>query len=95
MRAWAFPVTLDGVMLVLIGLYALVEGTRGVISPRRSLERTYAWDRRWTRVFTFGLFDPKPRPVTDRAVRRHAVVGVVLVVAGLAMLFFGVRLLLA
>ena len=81
-------------MLVLIGLYALVVGAWGAISPRKSLENTYAWDRRWTGVFTFGLWDPKPRPVTDRDVKRTVVVGVALIVAGLAMLFLGIRLLL-
>ena len=81
----------DNVMLVLIGLYGLVLGAWGAISPRSSLESAYAWDRRWTRLFTFGAWNPKPRPVTDRAVKQHAVVGVVLVVSGLALLFFGVR----
>ena len=81
-------------MLVLIGLYALVFGAWGAISPRKSLESTYAWRRRWARVFTFGSWDPKPRPVTDRDDKRTAVVGGTAVVAGLVLLFFGIRLLL-
>lgn len=86
--------TADGVMLVLMGLYALVFGAWGAISPRKALENSYAWRRRWARVFTFGSLNPKPRPVTDRDDKRTAVAGVVFAVAGLVLLFFGIRLLL-
>jgi len=78
-------------MLVLLGTVFVVGGAWSAISPRKALGSGYAWDRRWTRVFTFGRLDPKPRPLTDRAMRMQAVAGVILALVGLLMLFFGIR----
>jgi hypothetical protein len=77
--------------------YALITvgGARGVISPRKALESTYAWQRRWTRVFTLGRLDPEPRPVTDRAVKIYAVASVILIGIGFPVLVIGMRRLLA
>jgi hypothetical protein len=85
-------VTLDveSVMLVVIGTFFVLGGAWSAISPRKALESNYAWDRRWTRVFTLGRYDPKPRPLTDRAVKGQAVAGVIFIVAGLPILFVGI-----
>ena len=85
----------ESVMLVLVGLFFVVGGAWSAGSPRKALESNYAWDRRWTRVFTFGRIDPKPRPITDRAVKVLAAAGVILVVIGMPLVFFGIRGLLA
>jgi hypothetical protein len=77
--------------LVLLGTFFVVNGASSAISPRKALESNYAWDRRWTRVFTSGKLDPKPRPLTDGAVKMQAVAGVILALGGLPMLSFGIR----
>lgn len=77
--------------MVLIGTFFVVGGAWSAISPRKALESSYAWDRRWTRVFTLGRYDPKPRSLTDRAVKMHAVACVILALVGLPLLFFGIR----
>lgn len=77
-------------MLVLLGTFFVAGGAWSAISPRKALGSNYAWDRRWTRVFTLGKVDPKPRPLTDRAVKALAVAGVMFVVAGVPMLFVGI-----
>jgi hypothetical protein len=46
-------------------------------------------------VLTFGRIDPKPRPITDRALKVLAAAGVILVVIGMPLVFFGIRGLLA
>lgn len=51
------------------GLIMVAHEIRTVVSPRKALDRNYAWDRRMTRFLTFGKLNPRPRPVTDRAVR--------------------------
>jgi hypothetical protein len=83
---------LDGesVVLFLLGAFFVVGGLWSAISPRKALESNYAWDRRWTRVFTLGRIDPKPRLLTSRAVKAQAVLGVVFVLIGLPMLFFAI-----
>jgi hypothetical protein len=91
---YARPVDVDDVMLVLTGALALSIGIRIVVSPRKSLESNYAGDRRWTRIFTFGKADPRPRPITDRALRFWAATGVPLILIGVATLFFGLRAIL-
>jgi hypothetical protein len=81
----------DEVMLVLVGALSLAYGIRIVVSPRKALESNYAWDRRWTRFFTFRKLDPRPRPVTDRAMRFAAAIGVPLILMGAVALFSGIR----
>ena len=66
----------------IIGVFFVVTGAWGVLSPRKALESNYRWDRFWARVYTLGRIDPEPRPLTDRAVRSIRVAGVVFVVGG-------------
>lgn len=83
--------TTNEVLAVLIGAFFVCGGTWYVVSPRKALESNYAWDRRWTRIFTFGTIDPKPRRVTDRAVRLAVALGVIMALLGVAVLFGGLR----
>jgi hypothetical protein len=43
------------------------------------------------RIFTFGTIDPKPRRLTDRAVRVAVALGVIMALVGVAILFGGRR----
>lgn len=69
----------------------VAHGIRTVVSPRKALDRNYAWDRRMTRFLTFGKLNPRPRPVTDRAVRFSVVLAVTFALGGIVALFFGLR----
>ena len=62
-----------------------------ITSPRRALEKNYAWDRRMARFFTFGILNPRPRQVTDRAVKFFVVIAVTFALGGIVALFVGVR----
>jgi hypothetical protein len=64
------------VFLVAWGVILIAHGIRTMVSPRKALDSNYAWDRRMTRFFTFGKLNPRPRPVTDRAVRFFVVIAV-------------------
>ena len=66
-------------------------GIWAVISPRKALESNYRWDRRWSRLFTLGLVNPKPREITDGAVRLTRALGVIFLVAGLLIVGLGFR----
>jgi hypothetical protein len=77
--------------LVAWGLIMVAHGIRTVVSPRKALDSNYAWDRRMTRFFTFGKLNPRPRPVTDRAVRVFVVIAVTFALGGIVALFFGLR----
>ena len=71
----------------------VAHGIWTVISPRRALERNYAWDRRMARFLTFGILNPnlRPRPVTDRAVKFFVVIAVTFALGGIVALLFGLQ----
>lgn len=83
--------TTNEVLAVLIGAFFVCGGTWYVASPRKALESSYAWDRRWMRTFTLGTNRPKPRRVTDRAVRVAVALGVIMALVGVVILFGGRR----
>jgi uncharacterized membrane protein HdeD (DUF308 family) len=84
-------VNLESGMLAAIGAYMVVTGVWALVSPRRALESNYRWDRRWTRIFSLSRVAPKPRKLTDRAIRLTSVTGAVFVVGGIVAVFFGLR----
>jgi hypothetical protein len=77
--------------LVAWGLMMVAHGIWTMTSPRRALERNYAWDRRMTRFFTFGILNPRPRPVTDRAVTFFVVISVTFALGGIVAVLFGLQ----
>jgi hypothetical protein len=81
-------------IMAAIGTFVLVTGLWALLSPRSALASNYRWDRKWTRVFSLGRIDPKPRELTDRAVRLASVLGGIFVVGGLVLLYFGLTSLL-
>jgi hypothetical protein len=72
----------------------VVTGSWALLSPRRALESNYRWDRRWTRVISLGRVDPKPREVSDRALKLASILGAVFILGGIALVFLGLRTLL-
>jgi hypothetical protein len=69
----------------------IVIGFWAILSPRRFLESNYWWDRRWTRVFSLGLMNPKPRELSDRALRLTPFLGTICILSGVVLMFFFLR----